>query len=151
MTNTFLHISALQMFPMQKYCTISVLQTEFPFFFTDHALGRAEALLRVHFGPLLCYHLQQLAAGQQVYNTREEGKEEWTLGAWLYYRMQCQMSLPKKVTCKWTLRQVFYLSETPSPPMTPYSPPPLYTVYVYTAYLFTQGRAEQGRANQREG
>ncbi len=27
-----------------------------------------------------------------------------------------------KVTCKGTLRQVFYLSEAPSPPMTPFSP-----------------------------
>jgi hypothetical protein len=36
----------------------------------------------------------------------------------------------KKLTCKGTLRHVFYLSEAPSPPMTPYSPP-LHTVYVY--------------------
>ncbi len=28
----------------------------------------------------------------------------------------------KKLTCKGTLRQVFYLSEDPFPPMTPYSP-----------------------------
>ncbi len=34
----------------------------------------------------------------------------------------------KKFTCKGTLRQVFYLSEAPSPPMTPYFPPP-YTQY----------------------
>ncbi len=33
----------------------------------------------------------------------------------------------KKLTCKGTLRQVFYLSETPSPPMTTYSPPPYST------------------------
>jgi hypothetical protein len=30
----------------------------------------------------------------------------------------------KKFTSKWTLRQVFYLSEAPSPPKTPYSSPP---------------------------
>jgi hypothetical protein len=29
----------------------------------------------------------------------------------------------KKLTYKGTLRQVFYLSEVPSPPMTPYTPP----------------------------
>jgi hypothetical protein len=29
----------------------------------------------------------------------------------------------KKFTCKGTMRQVFYLSEAPSPPMIPYSPP----------------------------
>ncbi len=28
----------------------------------------------------------------------------------------------KKLTCKETVRQVFYLSEAPSPPMTPYPP-----------------------------
>jgi hypothetical protein len=44
----------------------------------------------------------------------------------------------KKMTCKGTLRLVFYLTVAPSPPMTPY--PPLYTVYVYTVHLFTQGR-----------
>ncbi len=37
------------------------------------------------------------------------------------------MSLSKKSTCRGTLRQVSYLSEAPSPPMTPYSPP--YTLY----------------------
>jgi hypothetical protein len=36
------------------------------------------------------------------------------------------------VTCKVTLLQVFYLSEAPSPPMTPW--------YVYTIYLITYGR-----------
>jgi hypothetical protein len=55
----------------------------------------------------------------------------------------------KKLTRKGTLRQVFYLSRGPSPPMTPYAPPPLHTVYVYSLYLFIQGRV--GRANQREG
>ncbi len=39
---------------------------------------------------------------------------------------------------KLTLRQVFNLSEAPSPPMTPYSPPPLHTVYLI------QGRGEVG-------
>jgi hypothetical protein len=29
----------------------------------------------------------------------------------------------KKITCKGTLRQAFYLPEAPSPPMTPYSRP----------------------------
>jgi hypothetical protein len=47
---------------------------------------------------------------------------------------------PKKLTCKGILRQVFYLIEVPSPPMTPILPPPLHFVYVYTVYLFTQGR-----------
>ncbi len=70
---------------MQKYMHNICSTNKFLFHFTDHALGRAEALLRVHFGPLLCYHqLQQLAAGQQVKYQRE-GEEEWTLGAWLFY------------------------------------------------------------------
>ncbi len=37
----------------------------------------------------------------------------------------------KKFTCKWTLRQVFYLSEALSPSYHPILPP-LHTVYVYT-------------------
>jgi hypothetical protein len=44
------------------------------------------------------------------------------------------MSSSKKFTCKRTLRQVFYLSEAPSPLMTPYSPSPLHTVCVFTVY-----------------
>ena len=36
----------------------------------------------------------------------------------------------KKLTSKETLRQMFYLSEAPSPPMYPYSPP--YTQYTYS-------------------
>ena len=49
-------------------------------------------------------------------------------------------SLSKKLTSEGTLRQVFYLSEAPSPSMTPYPPPcTLYTYTVYTVYLFTQG------------
>ncbi len=40
-----------------------------------------------------------------------------------------------------------YLSEAPSPFMTPCSPPPLHTVYVYTVYLWEGG----GEVNQWEG
>jgi hypothetical protein len=61
--------------------------------------------------------------------------------------MQYQVSLSKKLICKWTLRQVFYLSEVPSPPMTPFPPPPLHTVYVFTVYLLTQGRGGAGEKN----
>jgi hypothetical protein len=64
--------------------------------------------------------------------------------------MQFQMSLSKKLTYKGALRQMFCLSEAPSPPLTPYSPPPytLYTVRARTLYsilyLFTQGRGGGG-------
>jgi hypothetical protein len=44
----------------------------------------------------------------------------------------------KKFTFIGAVRQVFYMPEASSPPMTPYSP--LNTVYVYTVYLVTQGR-----------
>ncbi len=54
------------------------------------------------------------------------------------------MSLSKKLTCKGTLLQVFYLSEAPSLPMTSYTPPYTQnTCIVYTAYLFTQGTGER--------
>ncbi len=42
----------------------------------------------------------------------------------------------KKLTCKGTLRQVFYLSEAPFPPMTPYSPP-AYTLYTCKQYSYS--------------
>ncbi len=38
----------------------------------------------------------------------------------------------KKLTCKGTLWQVFYLSEAPLPSYDPILLPPLHTVYVYT-------------------
>ncbi len=53
-----------------------------------------------------------------------------------------------------------YLSEDPSPPMTPYPPAPntlCYTIRVHTVqctyilYLFTQERGRDGEMNQREG
>ncbi len=52
----------------------------------------------------------------------------------------------KKLTCKGTLRPVFYLSQAPSPPMTPYSPLPLHTVRirVYNILIHT-GKGGGGR------
>ncbi len=57
----------------------------------------------------------------------------------------------KKLTCKGTLRQLFYLSEAPSPPMTPYSFPLTHCIRVYS-YLFSihTGWGERGEVNQRE-
>jgi hypothetical protein len=42
----------------------------------------------------------------------------------------------KKLTCKGNLRQAFYLSEAPSPPMAPYSPSP-YTMYSIRVYSYS--------------
>ncbi len=42
----------------------------------------------------------------------------------------------KKLTCKETLRQMFHLSEAPSPPMSQYSPP--YTLYTCIQYTYSQ-------------
>jgi hypothetical protein len=56
----------------------------------------------------------------------------------------------KRLTCRGTLRQVFYLSETPTPPMTPYSPPPLHTIYVYTVYCTYTHRRGRGGEQTRE-
>jgi hypothetical protein len=52
------------------------------------------------------------------------------------------------------MRQVFYLSVAPSPPMTPNSSlPPYYNLYRYTCIQYThrEGGGEGERANQREG
>jgi hypothetical protein len=56
----------------------------------------------------------------------------------------------KKFTCKGTLLQVFYLSEAPSPPMTPYYPP--YTLYTCTIYsiLIHTGKGGEGVELTRE-
>jgi hypothetical protein len=54
----------------------------------------------------------------------------------------------KKLTCKGTLRQVFYLSETPSPPMTPSPPAPPPITHCIRVYREGEGG---GRANQRAG
>ncbi len=54
----------------------------------------------------------------------------------------------KKLTCKGTLRQVFYLFEASSPPMTHCTsapPPPLHTVYMYVYAVYRE--EGEGRAN----
>ncbi len=60
----------------------------------------------------------------------------------------------KKLTCKGTLRQLFYLSEVPLPSYDPILPPHLlHTVYVYTVYkvyLFTQGGGSGGEESYTE-
>jgi hypothetical protein len=57
------------------------------------------------------------------------------------------MSLSKKLTCKGTLRQVFYVSEAPSPPMIPSLPLPTQCVSVYSILIHTG----KERTNQKEG
>jgi hypothetical protein len=43
--------------------------------------------------------------------------------------------LIEKLTCKGTLRQVLYLSEAPSsPPLSPYFPTPIFTLYTSIQY-----------------
>jgi hypothetical protein len=54
----------------------------------------------------------------------------------------------KKLICKGTLRQVFYLSEA-SFSYDPILPPPPYTLYTCIQYTIHTGKV--GRANQREG
>jgi hypothetical protein len=57
------------------------------------------------------------------------------------------MSLCKKLTCKGTLRLVFYLSEDlPPPPYNPHSPPLTHNILIHT-----EKRERGGRANQRVG
>ncbi len=56
--------------------------------------------------------------------------------------MQCQKSLSKKI--KGTLRQVFFLSEAPSPPMTPYFPL-LNTLYTCIQYTYSCKEGQRGR------
>jgi hypothetical protein len=48
----------------------------------------------------------------------------------------------KKLTRRGTLRQVFYLSEAPSPPMNP--PPPPYTLYTCLQYNYSHREGEEG-------
>jgi hypothetical protein len=55
--------------------------------------------------------------------------------------------MPKKLTCKGTLRQMFYLSEAPYPIL-----PPPYTLYTCIQVLIHTGKVGVGGgANQREG
>ncbi len=57
------------------------------------------------------------------------------------------MSSSKKITCKETLRQMFYLSEAQNPIF-----PALRTVYVYTVYCtYSDREGGGGKLNQREG
>jgi hypothetical protein len=51
------------------------------------------------------------------------------------------MSSSRKIDLQRYFAAGVYLSEAPSPPMTPYT---LHIVYVYTVYIFTQGRGEGG-------
>jgi hypothetical protein len=51
-----------------------------------------------------------------------------------------------------TLLQVFYLSEAPSPPMTPYSTPPPHILYTRIQYTYSHKEGGSGgRANHKEG
>ncbi len=60
------------------------------------------------------------------------------------------MSFSKKVDLYRTLRQEFYLSEAPSTPMIPYSPPyTLYTVRVYSILIHTRKGGELTREKVR--
>jgi hypothetical protein len=43
---------------------------------------------------------------------------------------KCRYLKSKTLTCKGTLRQVFYLSEAPYPPVTPY--PTVYSILIHT-------------------
>jgi hypothetical protein len=54
----------------------------------------------------------------------------------------------KKLACKGTLRQVFYLSEAPSPPITPFSLCPL---HIRVGSILIHAGKGGERANQREG
>ena len=54
----------------------------------------------------------------------------------------------KKLTYKGTLRQVFFLSEAPSPPMTPYFPP--YILFTCIQYYSHREGGRGKRANQRK-
>ncbi len=67
-------------------------------------------------------------------------------------RIECNAKFRYLKTLTWegTLRQVFYLSEAPSPPTTAYPPPPLtHYIHVYTVHIFTQGRGRE-RGEERE-
>jgi hypothetical protein len=61
------------------------------------------------------------------------------------------MPLSKKFTCKGALWQVFYLSEAPFPPMTPYYPPLTHCIRVYSILIHTERGGGGGIANQSEG
>jgi hypothetical protein len=67
-------------------------------------------------------------------------------------KKECQMSLYKNLTCKGTLRQVFYLSEPPFPSYDPILPPPFTPYTLYTCIQYTSHREgrEGVRAKQRE-
>ncbi len=57
----------------------------------------------------------------------------------------------KKLACKGILRQVFYPSRASSPPMTPYSPPPLkQCIRVYSIHTIHTGKGGKGRELTRE-
>ncbi len=53
----------------------------------------------------------------------------------------------KKLTCKGTLLQVFYLSEAPYPPMTLYSPSS-YTLYTCIQLQYTNSHREGGEGGE---
>ncbi len=58
------------------------------------------------------------------------------------------MTLSKKLTCKGTLRQVFYLSEAPT--MIPILNPNTHCILLYSILIHTL-KGGGGRANKREG
>jgi hypothetical protein len=64
------------------------------------------------------------------------------------YNAKCRYL--KKLTCKGTSHQVFYLYEAPSPPVTPYSSPLTHCIRVYSILIPTGRGGELTREKVRE-
>ena len=99
------------------------------------AVWSREVLLRQGAGYLHLYHSPHICTHKNACSLLSIKKNMRRKIRLIENNAKCRYL--KKLTLKGTFRQVFFLFEAPSPPMTPYSPPLTHCIRVYSILIHT--------------